>query len=303
MRSKKHILLLKEPFEALYQNYSHEYLKTDPLCFAHQYSNPLDQELVAFISSAFAYGSVPQIFKGVRTILDSLGPQPVKKLKSLKFTETSLHLESFYYRFHKAEDLQVFLFLLSEVYKREGSLGNLFRKHYARGDVNIFSALSGFVNEILSYPIPFKVDLKKNSKISFLFSSPQQGSSCKRLNLFLRWMVRKSEGLDLGLWDFVSPSQLVIPLDTHIQWVATSLGLTDRKSANWKMAEEITEHLKLLDPKDPIKYDFALTRLGILDLCPPEVLGIPCKKCKKRSDCIREPKNPNDLHSSEVDLE
>ena len=261
----KHILKLKEPLEQLYQNYSYEYLKSDPLWFAHQYKDPLDQELVAFIASAFAYGSVPQIFKGVESILKPLGSQPLEKLKSISFKGV---YKNFSYRFHKENELKIFLQLLAEVYRRYHSLKKLFQKHYRAKDENISESLSSFVDEILS----FDASAKNNSKITFLFSSPRRASSCKRMNLFLRWMVRRGDKLDLGFWDFVSPSQLVIPLDTHIQWVASALGLTQRKSPNWKMAEEITQNLKLLDPEDPVKYDFALTRLGILGLEPPESL-------------------------------
>jgi len=283
MRGNKHILALKGPFEALYASYSREYLKSDPLWFPHQYSQALDQELIAFLASAFAYGSVGQIFKVLHCLRDFLGPSPQAFL--LEESESQFpRLEGFYYRFHKEKDLQSILWLLREAYRREGSLAALFRKHYKPDAENIAEALDGFVGEILSYPVP---ERWQGKKFAFFLSSPREGSSCKRLNLFLRWMIRPKDGLDLGLWDFVSPSQLVVPLDTHIHWVASSLGFTRRQSPNWKMAEEITRNLKLLDPQDPIKYDFALSRLGILDLCPPEALGIPCKKCKKRSDCLK----------------
>ncbi len=286
----ENILKLKEPFEALYQNYSREYLKTDPLWFAHQYQNPLDQEAVAFIASAFAYGSVEQIFKILHSLLKVMGPSPVKFLRDYCSQPPQKLFEGFYYRFHKSKDIQVFLYLLSEVYRRENSLGALFKKHYHPDSADLSQALDAFTREILSYSVKDYFSshlLPQNSRVRFFFSSPKEGSSCKRLNLFLRWMVRKEDGLDLGLWDFASPSQLTIPLDTHIYWVASSLGFTRRQSPHWKTAAEITENLKLLDSLDPVKYDFALSRLGILELCPPEELGIPCKKCKKRSDCRR----------------
>jgi uncharacterized protein DUF2400 len=110
--------------------------------------------------------------------------------------------------------------------------------------------------------------LPARAPVRFFFSSPAAGSPCKRLNMFLRWMVRGPDGIDLGLWKFVPPSKLVIPLDTHIFRIARGLRLTRRRTANWKAAREITDHLKILDPEDPVRYDFALTRPGILKLLP-----------------------------------
>jgi uncharacterized protein (TIGR02757 family) len=110
-------------------------------------------------------------------------------------------------------------------------------------------------------------------------SDPASGSACKRLNLFLRWMVRPDDGLDLGLWAPVRPDQLVIPLDTHEARISRYLGLSDRRTVDWKMAVEVTEGLRRLDPSDPVRYDFALSRLGILDECPRRRDPVKCRRC------------------------
>ena len=118
----------------------------------------------------------------------------------------------------------------------------------------------------------------------YLLTSPRDGSACKRMNLFLRWMVRRTPP-DLGIWDFVDPAKLVMPLDTHVHRIATFLGLNDRKSADWKAARAITDELAHFDKADPVRYDFALCRLGILDLCSRKRRKENCDVCLLRDAC------------------
>ena len=119
----------------------------------------------------------------------------------------------------------------------------------------------------------------------YFFSSPAGGSACKRLNLYLRWMVRHDPGLDLGLWTEVPPSRLVIPLDTHVARIARYVGLSSRNTADWKMALEVTRALREFDPGDPVKYDFAICRLGILDYCPRKRDALKCAACLLKPVC------------------
>ncbi len=289
LRNPKSYSWLKQALDHLVARYSSAYLSSDPLWFPHQYQNPLDQELVAFLSSACAYGSVPQILKLLRQILKELGDSPVDWICRYQPQKYPRLFEGIYYRFHQAKDFRMLIYLLSRIYLKEGSLGASFQKHFSPHDSNIGPALASWTEEVLASDLkPFYSSgkLPPRSCVRFFFSSPNEGSACKRLNLFLRWMVRGPDGIDLGLWKFIDPSKLIIPLDTHIYRVAQSLNLTQRKSPNWRMAEEITEYLKRLDPNDPIRYDFALTRLGILDLCPPQELGIVCRKCQKTGRCL-----------------
>ncbi len=124
--------------------------------------------------------------------------------------------------------------------------------------------------------------LPQRAGVRYFFPNPKAGSACKRLNLFLRWMVRPNDGLDLGLWNFAPPSSLVIPLDTHIARIGIYLGWTQRKTAGWNMALDITRALARVDPKDPVKYDFALSRMGILENCPRHSRKQHCDLCKLR---------------------
>jgi uncharacterized protein (TIGR02757 family) len=264
---KRSIQNLKAPFETLYQTYSTSYLFSDPLSFVHQYKNPKDQEAVAFISSALAYGEVSQIFRILRAMLVELGERPADFLMNYDPRNHPHLFKGLYYRFHSARDLRLLIYFLSQVYQRENSLAESFKRYFSPQDSDVAPALTRWTSEVLELDVsPFyrRGVLPSEAPLRFFFSSPADGSSCKRLNLFLRWMVRGPDGLDLGLWNFIPPSKLVIPLDTHIYQIARTLKLTRRKSPNWKMAREITDQLKLLDPKDPVKYDFALTRIGIL---------------------------------------
>ena len=169
---------------------------------------------------------------------------------------------------------------LNQIIREEGSIRSFFLRGYNERDEDIGPSLSRFVRAIRElerepfYPsLPFR-----GSGIHHFLADPSDGSGCKRLNLFLRWMVRR-DGLDLGLWQEVSPSKLVIPLDTHVSRIGRRIGLTKRRSPGWRMALEITETLRGFDPQDPVKYDFALCRVGMLNSCPAVPDRAGCSPC------------------------
>jgi uncharacterized protein (TIGR02757 family) len=130
-----------------------------------------------------------------------------------------------------------------------------------------------------------KGELARRAAIRFFFPTPVDGSACKRMNLYLRWMVRPEDGVDCGVWTGVAPSRLVIPLDTHIARISSYIGLTDRKSPGWAMALDITHHLRALDRNDPLRYDFALCHLGIAGDCPRKQDPAKCVKCPIQPVC------------------
>ena len=270
-RNFKQLAPLKGPLDDLVRNYSTEYLATDPLWFAHQYEDPRDREAAAFLASALAYGNVKQIFATLTKLFALLGESPFQFILNYDAAKAPNAFQGFYHRLHRSQDFRLLFHLLAQVYRRDGSLGRSFERHYSPEDPDIAPALSRWTSEILSLSVkPFfsSGSLPARAPVRFFFSSPAEGSSCKRMNLFLRWMVRGPDGVDLGLWKFLPPSKLLIPLDTHIYRVARALKLTRRRTANWKTAREITDRLKILDREDPVKYDFALTRPGILKLLP-----------------------------------
>jgi uncharacterized protein (TIGR02757 family) len=174
--------------------------------------------------------------------------------------------------------------------EESGSIGEFFLKGYDTSTESpIKRALNTFTGNVLSLDSAAVYGQKRlgdKAGVRYFFPAPSNGSACKRLNLYLRWMVRPADGLDLGLWTKVDPADLIIPIDTHLGRISRNLGLTKRKSADWKSAEEVTARLARLDPADPLKYDFALCRLGILDRCPKRVDPVKCAECIIRDICV-----------------
>jgi uncharacterized protein (TIGR02757 family) len=226
--------------------------KKDPLNFPHRYSKFHDVEAAAFLAATFAYGNVKSLCGFVERLLRMLGPSPYEFFLKGDDAVAALTPHAPYYRLQKTEEILSFLSMLSSVYRDHGSLYEVFLSSYDSNST-MHNAVSAFVfrlYEINGGPIPF------------LLPPPEGGSPCKRLNLFLRWMVR-NDGLDLGIWEKVSPSSLIIPLDTHIGRVAYKLGWIKTPSLSWKKAETVTSILRKFDPLDPVRYDFALCHESI----------------------------------------
>lgn len=280
---------LGEKLDRLYEEYDAAYLYSDPLKYLHQFKKPEDQEVVGLITASLAYGRVEKIFESVETILGIMGPNPFDYITSFQPQNDKRRFDRFVHRFNKGEDVACLIWFLQQIIKEHGSLGNLFRKISDDGQNTIKETLIAFSDYVLSldsYPFYDSEKLPAKAGVRYFVPSPLKGSPCKRLNLFMRWMVRKKDGLDLGLWDFIQPASLIIPLDTHIVRLARYLGLTYKKSPGWLMAEEVTAHLKLMSPQDPLRYDFSLCRLGILELCPQKRSLEKCGDCLINEFCM-----------------
>ncbi|NOZ68587.1 MAG: TIGR02757 family protein [Deferribacteres bacterium] len=267
--------LLKETLDKLYREYNFsDRLVYDPIDFPHRYSEPADVEVAGFIASCFAYGKVGLFKPVIEKILRPGGRHPAQFF--LNFTlKDARYLKDVSYRFNSERDVVCLAYMLGRILRKRGSLKNVFYRFYNPEDEDVGTALRGFVDSFLG--ISVSPVYGKNiipSGLAQLLPSPRRGSACKRMNLFLRWMVRTKD-IDFGIWNRISPSKLIIPLDTHIARISRCLGLTRRKAADWKAAKEITESLKRLDPQDPLKYDFALCHLGIAGLYK----GMICPNC------------------------
>lgn len=254
---------MKAKLEYHYRNYDPQNIAPDPLQFPHRFSDPDDIELAAFLASVCAFGGVKQIAAVMEKILVRMGTSPAHFLKSAPKPELISQFTPVKHRFYQGEDIITLLLVLKGVLNKHGSIGNLIRSLIPVGEhphpkfvIGLFH--KWFIIECMKFGT-------LTGGLRFMIPDPSAGSSCKRFNLLLRWMVRKDE-LDFGLWNFLSPADLVIPVDTHIARIARELGLTSRKNANWKMAEEITARLRELDPEDPVKYDFSLCHIGIRGL-------------------------------------
>jgi uncharacterized protein (TIGR02757 family) len=254
---------LKQKLDYHYKAFDKSQISPDPLQFLHLFSKEEDIELMGFIASIFAYGNVKQIINALDRILLISNSKPYDFV--INFGKSKINLKGLKHRFYTDEDIQNLFSALSNICRHKGSLKNLFLENFYRVDKNIKNSLSSFSKGLI-YEIKNKTKSAKISQgVRFMFPLPELGSACKRMNLFLRWMVRKDE-LDFGLWNEIPADKLVIPVDTHVAWICKSLKLTTYKNVSWKMAEEITENLRKYDPLDPVKYDFAICHIGMRKL-------------------------------------
>jgi uncharacterized protein (TIGR02757 family) len=252
---------LKQRLDYHYKAFDKSQISPDPLQFLHLFNDQRDIEAIGFIASVFAYGNVIQINNTLEKIIGIMEEKPYSFL--IKFGNSAKLAESIglKHRFYTETDVKLFFMLLQKILKKYGQLKNLFLELYNSSEPNLKGSISKFSDYLLNeIEIPTITD-----GIKFMFPKPGQGSACKRMNLFLRWMVRNDE-LDFGLWSEIPPYKLVIPVDTHVARICRSLKLTKRKNVSWNMAEEITQNLKKFDPYDPVKYDFAICHIGMRKL-------------------------------------
>ncbi len=249
----------KQKLETVYKRYNkRELVDPDPLVFLYDYNNVKDREIVGLIAATLAYGRVAQILKNVKKVLTVLGSSPTSYLSNNEPVQIERDLKGFKHRFTTDHEMTALLVAIKKAIKKYGSLEELFLHSYRKDHENIIPALAGFVNELKSLG-----GIKKSS----LLSDPTMESACKRLNLYLRWMVR-CDKVDPGGWSSVPPSKLLIPLDTHMFKFGKCYSFTSRKNAGLKTVVEITAGFKKIAPQDPTKYDFAITRFGIRsDMC------------------------------------
>ncbi|MCX8030536.1 MAG: TIGR02757 family protein [Thermodesulfovibrionales bacterium] len=263
---------LRKILEKLYNecNFKELILK-DPIEFPHRYKSHLDIEVAGFIASSLAYGRV-SLFKAIiEKILNIMGTSPYDFVVHYDQKKHEKFFTKIHYRFNSVEDIRSFLIVIQRTLIEYKSLENLFKKNFKEEDINIGKALSAFVDTF--YKISANMNINSTS-FKFLIPNPQKNSPCKRLNLFLRWMIRDKD-VDFGIWKGITKDKLVIPLDTHISKISLCLGITRRKSQDWKTAVEITNTLKLIEPEDPLKYDLPLCHYGVSKLCNKK----ECKDC------------------------
>jgi len=237
-----------------YKKYNKRSLVTpDPLQYLYGYDCLADREITALLASSLAYGNVKQILRSVSAVLEKMGHSPRDFINKNSKNDIFGIFRDFKHRFTTGKELADFLYAIKKILQEYGSIERCFCEELTNSDDTVFKALGGFVKKLYRH-IP--------SETNSLLPLPEKGSACKRLNLFLRWMVRK-DNVDPGGWTQVSPSKLIVPLDTHLHKICTLLNFTARKSADMRTALEITAHFKKININDPVKYDFALTRMGI----------------------------------------
>jgi len=249
-------------------------LAVDPVSIVHRYTRSGDRELVGLMASAVAFGNVKAFRSKLEQALARLGPD-VTAIADDEL-EVFARLHGWKHRVYRGEDLARLLIGARRVQRVSGSLGRRFSEDLAR-EGHLRGALTSFATAIREAG---GLDRRSGQGrgAAHILADPGGSSGCKRLLLYLRWMVRPEDGVDLGLWD-IAPSVLLVPVDTHIHKLGRNLGLTRRKALSWKTTEEITGVLRKLDPKDPAKYDFALCHLGMLQRCPSRKDAVRCQGC------------------------
>ena len=244
---------LKKKLDILYNQYNRRrYVHPDPLEFLYSYKKIREREIVGLIASSLAYGRVAQILKSVSLVLDKMNPSPFLFLKNSTYKSIYMTFEGFKHRFAGSSELAALLWGMKNVIERFGSLHKCFLDGLSKYDETIIRAMTFFSTQLAF----------DRTKPGHLVALPEKGSACKRMNLFLRWMVRK-DSVDPGGWGGIPLSMLIIPIHTHMHRISLALNLTKRKQANMNTALVITSEFKKIVPEDPVKYDFALTRLGI----------------------------------------
>ena len=257
----------------------------DPLEFPHRYPNPRDAEVSGLLAAALAYGRADLFRPKVDALLKRMGPSPAAFVRALDVAGARELLHGFVYRFNVGTDVAVLLLGMGRALREHGSLEALFvRGLEASGTWH--GALSAFTAALRDVPMePLRAAMGPERGLQHLLPSPLGAGAAKRLNLFLRWMVRGPDGVDLGLWTRVRPSALLIPLDTHIGRISKHLGLTRRNDLSWRTAEEVTASLRALDAEDPVRFDFALCHYGMSGVCPTQPVVEHCTRCLLLPSC------------------
>jgi uncharacterized protein (TIGR02757 family) len=257
---------LKAFLDHLYQTFDLSMLAPDPLDVVRRCRTPEDREVAGLIAASLAYGRAEHIVRTVEQTMAAMDDRPYRFTLRFDPARDAARFSHFVYRFTRGEDLVCLIALLQHALRTYGSLGQLFASGYQPTDPHIGPALTRFVETLLSTPCPSVYSdgaIPTTAGVRYLLPSPRSGSACKRLNLYLRWMVRRGDAIDFGLWRDISPAKLIIPLDTHVARIARLLRLTTRRQPDWAMAEETTDALRACDPDDPVKYDVALCHWGM----------------------------------------
>lgn len=242
---------MKQYLDNLVKKYeTTDFIKNDPVQFAHRFSKKQDIEIASFIAALFSFGRREAFIQKLNLIFEIMHNSPFEYI--LEYHKNQKEFSSFVYRFVKYPDINSLLLALNKLYREDNSsLEELFCNGYRQN--KMFEAVNDFFYSTVKTP-----------ELGFchLFAKVENGGALKRMNMFLRWMIRRGP-VDIGLWDFIGADKLLIPLDTHVARVSRELGLLSRKSNDFKSVIELTEKLKEFDESDPVKYDFALFGAGI----------------------------------------
>ena len=259
--------LLRPALEALYFSYNADRSVVDPVWIVHRYERRDDREVVAFIAAALAFGRVQSVLNSIDGMLQVMGPSPAAFVRAFDPARDRRKFVLLVHRWTKGVDMAALVWVMHQMIRASGSLEEFFAAGLPADAVDVSEGLQSFSTRALAHDQTAVYGrAKPKPGVAYFFSRPSSGGACKRLNLFLRWMVRHDR-VDLGVWTRVRPGQLIVPLDTHVIRVGQCLRLTRLKSPGWRMASDITRSLRELDPLDPVKFDFSICHLGMMNAC------------------------------------
>ncbi len=280
---------LPELLDVLYRSYDREDSASDPVHCLRQYEDTADKEVAGFCAAALAFGRVASVLNSIETLFRIMGPSPAAFVRSFDPAARHAELAAMVHRWIRGEDVAALLWILRQMLERSGSIERFFAEGLEPGAEDVGEALDSFSTRAMGLDIRRAYGrVPARPGVAYFFSRPSAGGACKRLNLYLRWMVRR-DAVDFGLWTAVSPAQLIVPLDTHVIRLGRCLRLTRYTSPGWRMAADITRALRQLDPVDPVRFDFSLCHLGMMGACG---FGRPqgSTRCPLRGHCHPRPR-------------
>jgi uncharacterized protein (TIGR02757 family) len=253
--------------DTLYTQFNAGHSVSDPVWMVHRFESAADREVAAFIASALAFGRVQSVLNSIEGMLAVMGPSPAAFVRDFEPARGRDQFRHLVHRWTNGADFGALVWILRQMIDRSGTIEDFFVEGLAGGAVDVGEALQSFSTRALALDVRAVYGRRKPKPgVAYFFSRPSSGGACKRLNLFLRWMVREDR-VDLGAWKKVRPGQLIVPLDTHIIRVGQCLRLTRFRSPGWRMAADITASLRAIDPIDPIRFDFSICHLGMMNAC------------------------------------
>ena len=254
--------------ESLYTTFDQPDAASDPVHIVRRFTVREDREVVGFCAAALAFGRVASVLQSIEALLDVMGPHPAAFVRDFKPVRDSRRIEPLVHRWIRGRDLVALLLILQRMLREAGSIEQFFVDGDDPAAPDIGPALESFAARALQTNLreAYGSPAPKRPGVCYFFPRPSAGSACKRLNLFLRWMVRK-DAIDMGIWTQIPPARLIVPLDTHVIRLGRCLRLTHYTSPGWKMAAEITASLRMLNPTDPVRYDFSLCHVGMMNAC------------------------------------
>ena len=258
---------MKHTLDTLYHAYNHPESALDPIQIVRRYARLDDREIVAFIAAGLAFGRVASVMASIEAVCAVIGPAPAAFVRTFDPAADGVLLRRLVHRWTKGVDLIALLWILRQMLDAHGTLERAFARDLDPDVRDVEQAIEAFSARARAIDLrPAYGRAPRAPGAHYFFTRPSTGAACKRMNLFLRWMVRR-DGVDPGGWTTVPARQLVVPLDTHTIRVGRCLRLTTRTSPGWKMATDITSALRALDADDPVRYDFSLCHLSMMGAC------------------------------------